>query len=425
MPSVTLTGAAALSDRDLQKQPAPVDLFERMQTPNDASLNRHGAELSKLAMRKVEDIGNGRVRVDGRTMINLSSNNYLGLAGDRRMIESSRQAIKHWGTSTSGSRLLNGTNDLHIELEELLRAFKQAESVILFPSGYMANLGVISAILRKDDIVIIDKLVHASVIDGCRLAGAKIRMFPHQDLAVLERILKSLDTERGKLVALDGVYSMDGDFAKLPEITKLAHRYGARVLVDDAHGTGVAGPEGQGTASHFGLDEPDIVTGTLSKALGGIGGFVATRNDVAEYIKFNARSFIYSTSCTPSNTAALIKAMEIIDEEPERRENLWKCTHHMLDGLRSLGFNTGVSETPIVTVVLDDEVKMAHLVAGLEGAAIFASPVIYPACPKHSPRVRLSLTSNLVLGDIDQVLDSFQRLGKSLGLLSEGDLCPA
>lgn len=419
MSSVMQAGAVALTDGGLQDQPGHVDLFKRMQTPDDASLNRHGAELSSLAMRKVEDTGSGRARVNGRTMINMASNNYLGLAGDARMIEASSNAIKRWGTSTSGSRLLNGTNELHVELEELLRDFKQAESVILYPSGYMANLGVISAIVKRNDVVIIDKLVHASVIDGCRLAGARIRAFPHQDLDALERILKSIDPERGKLVALDGVYSMDGDFAKLPEITRLAHQYGARVLVDDAHGTGVAGAHGRGTASHYAMDEPDLVTGTLSKALGGIGGFVATNADVAEYIKFNSRSFIYSTSSTPGNTAALIKAMEIIKQEPERRKNLWRCTHHMLEGLRELGFNTGVSETPIVTVILDDEVKMLRLVAGLEQDDIFASPVIYPACPKNTPRVRLSLTSDLVLEDIYHVLDSFEQHGKSLGLFSE------
>jgi 8-amino-7-oxononanoate synthase len=312
---------------------------------------------------------------------------------------------------------LNGTNELHEELERKLAWFKQLESVVAFQSGYMANLGVISAMLSKDDVAIVDKLVHASILDGCTLARAQVRSFKHQDMASLERVLEDVGYKACKLIVVDGIYSMDGDFAKLPEIMALARRYGARVMVDDAHATGVAGPNGRGSADHFGIDEPDIVTGTLSKAFGCIGGFVGAKKDIMDFIKFNSRAFIYSTSISPSVTASLIKAIRIIEDEPQKRTNLWACTRHLLSGLKALGFDTGVSETPIIPIILRDEHTMFELVARLDSDDIFASPVIYPACPRDKPRVRISLSSEHTIADMDRVLESVARHGRMLGLI--------
>lgn len=386
-------------------------------TKRREALNRVKPEHLALGMRKIDAMGSGTVFCKGTEMLMLAANNYLGLAGDRRLAEAATQAIRQWGNSTSGSRILNGTNDLHVALEHALAEFKGVESALVFQSGYMANLGVLSALLSRDDVVIVDKLVHASIIDGCTLAGAALRTFKHQDLDSLEKVLASVDPSVNKLVVVDGIYSMDGDFVKLPELIALAHRYNARVMVDDAHSTGVAGPNGRGTADHFGTQEPDIVTGTLSKAFGCIGGFVGTTQEVAQFITWNSRAFIYSTSLCPSVTAALLTAVDIVKNESERRENLWTCTHYLLRNLQQLGFDTGVSETPIIPIILDDETRMFELVAALDRDGIFVSPVIYPACPKKEPRVRLSLSAEHRLPDMDRVLCSLSRHGRRLGII--------
>ncbi len=385
---------------------------------NGSSLDRIDPVYWRLGERKVDAMGAGKVVCDGREMMMLASNNYLGLAGDARLMRSGMEAIKSWGNSTSGSRLLNGTNQLHLKLEERLRAFKRLESVVVFQSGYMGNLGVLSSIVSKDDVVIIDKLVHASIIDGCKLAGASVRVFKHQNMESLEKVLKRIAPTIKKLVVVDGIYSMDGDFAKLPELTELAHRYGALVMVDDAHATGVAGPHGRGTADHFGSVEPDIVTGTLSKAFGCFGGFVGSTKQVTDFVKYNSHSFIYSTSLCPSVTASLLTALDIVEKEPERRENLWACTRYLLHGLNQLGYNTGLSETPIIPIILDDENTMFNLVARLDSDDIFVSPVIYPACPRKAPRVRLSLTAEHIIADMDRVLGSLERHGRALGVIN-------
>jgi 8-amino-7-oxononanoate synthase len=412
--------SSSIGHYELNSEEIPyADLFLRALTGKRATaLNRVRPEHVYLGMRKVEAMGAGKVVCEGREMLMLASNNYLGLAADPRLIEAGITAIKSWGSSTSGSRLLNGTNDLHIRLETRLAEYKKVESVVVYQSGYMANLGVLSALLSKDDVVIIDKLAHASIIDGCTLAGASLRSFKHQDMKALEAVLQSIAPDVGKLIVVDGIYSMDGDFAKFPALMQLARRYGARVMVDDAHATGVAGPTGRGTAEHFGLDEPDIITGTLSKAFGCVGGFVGAKKEITEFIKYNSRAFIYSTSLCPSLTASLLKAVDIVAQEPERRENLWRCTHYLLSALKGLGYNTGVSETPIIPIILDDESTMFELVQRLHDEDIFASPVIYPACPRKEPRVRISLCSDHTIQDMDRVLVSLRRHGRAMGIIS-------
>ena len=394
------------------------DLFAKTRAvKRRESLNRVKPEHLALGMRKIDAMGPGTVFSKGAEKLMLAANNYLGLAADPRLAQAGAAAIRQWGNSTSGSRILNGTNELHVRLEQSLAEFKQVESVLIFQSGYMANLGVLSALLSKDDVVIVDKLVHASVIDGCTLAGAKLRTFKHQDMESLEKVLQSIEPGVNKLVVVDGIYSMDGDYAKLPSLIELSHRYNARVMVDDAHATGVGGPTGRGTADHFGIAEPDIVTGTLSKAFGCIGGFVGATKEVTEYITWNSRAFIYSTSLCPSVTAALLTAVDIVEKEPERRENLWDCTRYLLKSLKQLGFNTGTSETPIIPIIVDDENTMFELVAALDADGIFVSPVIYPACPKKEPRVRISLSSDHKIADMDRVLYSLMRHGRRLGVI--------
>ena len=395
------------------------DIFNKTRSQKRReALNRVKPEHLALGMRKIDAMGPGTVFCKGAEMLMLAANNYLGLAGDPRLTDAATGAIRQWGNSTSGSRILNGTNDLHVALEHALAEFKNVESVLVFQSGYMANLGVLSALLSKDDVAIVDKLVHASIIDGCALAGASLRTFKHQDMESLEKVLASLDPAVNKLVIVDGIYSMDGDFVKLPALIELAHRYNARVMVDDAHSTGVAGPNGRGTADHFGTQEPDIVTGTLSKAFGCIGGFVGASREVTEFITWNSRAFIYSTSLCPSVTSALITAVDIVKNEPERRENLWRCTKYLLRNLKQMGFNTGTSETPIIPIILDDETRMFELVAALDRDGIFVSPVIYPACPKKEPRVRLSLSAEHKIADMDRLLYSLIRHGRTLGLIN-------
>lgn len=380
------------------------------------SLNRMPERHLAMVMRRVDSLDTGYTTCGGRSMLMLASNNYLGLAADERVTGAGLAALREWGNSTSGSRLLNGTNHMHIELERKLAAFKGTEASAVFPSGYMANLGVLSALLHEGDYVVMDKLAHASIIDGIKLTGAVLRTFKHQDMESLDKVLASIPEGASVLIAIDGIYSMDGDFANLPDIVAMAKKYGAKVMVDDAHSTGVAGPNGRGTADHFNMEEVDIVSGTLSKALGCVGGFVAGKKEMVEFIKYNARSFIYSTSLSPSTTASLIAAVDIAEAEPHRRENLWKVTNYLREGLRAQGYNTGPSESPIIPVLMDEEAKMFEMIIGLDEDGIFASPVIYPACPKKEPRVRLSLNAEHTLSDMDKVLDSFERHGRRLGL---------
>lgn len=395
------------------------DLFEKaMAERKKSSFDRVKPEYLALLMRKIESLDTGWCYANGRHMLMLASNNYLGLAGDERLILAGMEALKVWGNSTSGSRLLNGTNRMHLDLEQQLAEFKGTEAAAVFPSGYMANLGLISALLGKDDVVVMDKLAHASIIDGVRLSGASLRSFHHQDVEGLEHILATLKPGTAALVVVDGIYSMEGDFADLPRIVEVARSHGARVMVDDAHATGVAGPNGRGTADHFGMAEPDLVTGTLSKALGVTGGFVAGPKELIEFMKHNARSFIYSTSMSPVATASLLEALRVMRAEPQRRENLWKCTNYLIDGLKALGYDTGLSESPIIPVILDSEEKMFEMVLGLDKDNIFVSPVSYPACPKKEPRVRLSLNAEHTVEDMDRVLDSFTRHGRRLGLIA-------
>ncbi|MDA8338911.1 MAG: pyridoxal phosphate-dependent aminotransferase family protein, partial [Nitrospiraceae bacterium] len=329
------------------------DIFEKCFKFNTAK------ELQKIGVypffRVIESAQDPEVIINGRKMIMVGSNNYLGLTNHPKVKEAAIEAVKKYGTGCAGSRFLNGTLDIHVRLEEKLARFMRKDAALVFSTGFQVNLGVISALVGKDDIVIIDKMDHASIVDGCRLSYGEVKRFKHNDMADLERILNE-NNGRGKLVVVDGVFSMEGDVINLPEVLNITKKYGARLLVDDAHGIGVLGKTGRGTAEHFGLEnEVDLIMGTYSKSLASIGGFIAGDADVIHYIKHFARALIFSASPPPASIAAVSSALDIIESEPERIERLWENTHRMLKGFKELGFEIGPSETPIIPIIVGED----------------------------------------------------------------------
>ncbi len=367
--------------------------------------------------RRIESAQEPEVIVDGRKMIMIGSNNYLGLATHPKVKEAARKALDRYGTSCAGSRFLNGTLDLHEELERKIAAFKRKEAALVFSTGFQTNLGVISALVGKGDVVITDRWDHASILDGCRLSYGRTQRFRHNDMEDLERVLASTQA-KGKLIVVDGVFSMEGDLANLPAIVELAKKYGARIMVDDAHATGVLGPNGRGTAEHFGLeDEVDLIMGTCSKALASIGGFIAGKEVVIHYLKHYARSMIFSASLPPPAIAAISAALDIIQEEPERRERLWAHATKMREGLRSMGYDTGKSETPIIPVIVGDDRKAFELWRLLHENDIFANPAVSPAVPKGRALIRTSYMATHTTEQLDCVLEVFYKVGKKLALI--------
>ncbi|MDA8432146.1 MAG: pyridoxal phosphate-dependent aminotransferase family protein, partial [Nitrospiraceae bacterium] len=307
--------------------------------------------------RVIESAQDPEVVIDGRKMIMVGSNNYLGLTNHPKVKEAALEAVRKYGSGCAGSRFLNGTLDIHVKLEEKLARFIRKETALVFSTGFQVNLGVISALAGKDDVIIIDKMDHASIIDGCRLSYAEVRKFRHNDMADLERIL-SENKDRRKLIVVDGVFSMEGDVINLPEVVALAKKYHARVMVDDAHGIGVLGKTGRGTAEHFGLEnEVDLIMGTYSKSLASIGGFIAGEERVVHYIKHFARALIFSASPPPASIAAVSAAVDIIENEPERIKKLWENTWKVHKGFKSLGFEIGPTETPIIPILVGEDLK--------------------------------------------------------------------
>jgi len=361
-----------------------------------------------------------RVTIDGKQFIMIGSNGYLGLAADPRMKETVIDAVKQYGSTCSGSRFLNGTLDIHVKLEEELAGFFNKGGSIIFSTGFQTNLGIISSIAGKDDILIIDRQNHASIIDGCRLSFAEIKKYAHNNMRELERIIKSCPPNRGKLIVVDGVFSMEGDLANLPEIVRLKKKYKARLLVDDAHGIGVLGKHGRGACEHFGvLDDTDIIMGTFSKAFASLGGFVVADRDVITFIKHTARALIFSASMTPAAVASARFSLNVIKSEPKRRKRLWQITERILEGFKKIGFDIGASQTPVVPVVIgQDEVCFAFWKM-LYDNQVFANPVISPATPPGRALIRTSYMATHTDEDIDTVLDVFERTGKELGLVKK------
>jgi 8-amino-7-oxononanoate synthase len=356
--------------------------------------------------------------VDGRRMIMIGSNNYLGLTNHLKVKEAVINAVKRYGTGCTGSRYLNGTLSLHVEAEERLAKFMGCEAALLFSTGYQTNVGTISALVGKGDFVITDRLDHASILDGCRQSFGKTLKFRHDDMADLERILQRLGPDVGKMVVVDGVFSMEGSIANLPEITKLCQTYHAVLMVDDAHSIGVLGENGRGTGEHFGLEHAiHISMGTFSKSFASMGGFIATSAEIIDYIKHHSRPLIFSASMAPSTVAAVIAALDIIEQEPERREHLWRNATHLRTGLQDLGFNTGRSATPIIPVILGEDTLTFRFWRGLFDRGIFTNAAVRQAVPPGCSLLRTSVIATHTVAQIDRVLEAFEEVGRNLGVI--------
>jgi glycine C-acetyltransferase len=374
----------------------------------------------RLRIRTLEDTQAARARFDGRDVINLASNNYLGLCGDPRMREAAAKAAEEFGAGSGAVRSIAGTMSLHRELERRFASFKGAEAALMFPSGFAANAGTVSAILTREDVIVSDELNHASIIDGARLSRAEIKVFPHRDVKAAERLLEETKADgRNQLLITDGVFSMDGDIAPLAELVEVAERHDAIMMIDDAHASGVLGENGKGTVSHFGLDPArvDIQVGTLSKAIGVLGGFIAGPAHLIEWLQNRGRPFIFSTSAPPAVAAACIKALDILEQEPERVARLWERTLFFKDGLDRLGFDTGSSETPITPVIAGEAKTAQQLSALLWEEGVFTPAVVFPTVAKDRARVRTIVTADHTPEDLDQALDAFERVGRKLNLI--------
>lgn len=357
--------------------------------------------------------------IDGREVINLSSNNYLGLADDPRLKDAMIAATEKYGAGSGAVRTIIGTMSIHNELERKLAEFKHTEAAVVFQSGFTCNSGVIPVLVGEGDAVISDELNHASIIDGCRLSKAKILRYKHADMDDLERVLKESEGQyRRRLIITDGVFSMDGDIARLPEIVELAEKYGCMTYVDDAHSSGVLGKNGQGSVHHFGLNgRVTVQVGTLSKAVGVLGGYVAGPKALIELLWHKGRPFLFSTSHPPGVAAACLKAIEIMEQEPELIERLWENTRYFKKGLTDLGLDTGHSETPITPVIVGDEVKAMQLSDRLLEEGVFAQGIAFPTVPRGKARVRTIVTAAHTRADLDEALAAFAKVGRELGLI--------
>ncbi|HVP39863.1 MAG TPA: aminotransferase class I/II-fold pyridoxal phosphate-dependent enzyme, partial [Candidatus Saccharimonadales bacterium] len=345
-------------------------------------------------------------------------NNYLGLTHHPKVLEAAEAALKKYGSGCTGSRFLNGTLDLHEQLEAELAEFSGKERVLVFSTGFFTNLGAIAALVGRNDVVLIDKFDHASIVDGCTQSLGETIRFKHNDMEDLERILSGLEPRRGRLIAVDGIFSMEGDIAPLPRLLELCRRHGARLLVDEAHATGVLGPSGAGTCEHFGVArEVDVITATFSKSFASIGGYIAADADVIDYLKHHTRPFIFSASMPPYAVATVHAALKIIREEPERRENLWKHAHYMMDNFRRLGFDIGGCETPIIPVITGDSETTLRVWKQLFEEGVFTNPVVSPAVPENSCRIRTSCIATHTREQLDFVLEKFEKVGKKMGLI--------
>lgn len=396
------------------------DLFEKCLNFTDAN------DVIEMGIypyfRPVQSAPGNEVVIDGRKCIMVGSNNYLGLVNHPKVKEAAIAAIKNYGTGCTGSRFLNGTLDLHLELEDRLAKFMKKEAVLVFSTGFQTNLGSISALVGKNDIVLIDRQVHACIVDGTRLSYGKIYKFAHNDMDDLRRVMgvvRQNNTRGGILIVVDGVFSMEGDIINLPQLVKVAEEFGARVLVDDAHSIGVLGETGAGTAEHFGLiDRVDLTMGTFSKSFASLGGFIAGDKTIVEFIKHHARSLIFSASIPPPCAAAALAALDIIESEPERRDHLWKNTRRMQREFRDLGFDIGETATPIVPIVVGRDLDAFYFWKELFENGIFTNPVVSPAvAPGHS-LIRTSYTATHTDEHLDRVVEVMRKVGKSRGLIS-------
>jgi len=367
--------------------------------------------------RALEGTEGTEVWFEGKKILMIGSNNYLGLTTHPKVKAAAIEGLEKYGPSCTGSRFLNGTLSIHHELEEKLAAFMGKEKALVFSTGMQTNLGAISALVGRNDVVVVDKDDHASIVDACRLGLGEVKRFVHGDLEQLDRILGKIEPERGSLVIVDGVFSMGGDIVDLPRLVEVCKKHGTRLYVDDAHSLGVLG-KGRGTAAHFGLvDEVDVTMGTFSKSFASLGGFVAGDADVIDWIKHFARSFIFSASLPAPNTMAAMAALEVMETEPEHVERLWENAHFMLKGLRELGFNTGNTQTPIIPVIIGDDELCFNFWKELFDAGLYTNPVVAPAVPEGMALLRTSYMATHTRAQLERALEIFESVGTRLGVI--------
>lgn len=392
-----------------------VDLFDKAKSFTQA---KEAIEMGIYPyFRALSDSEGATAIFEGKQVVMIGSNNYLGLTSDPRVQQAAIEAVKRYGTSVTGSRFLNGTLELHLELDRRLAKFVGKEAALVFPTGYQSNVGVISALVQKGDFVIVDKDDHASIIDGCLMSRGEMKRFRHSDVSSLDQVLRKLPADTGKLVVVDGVYSMGGDIAPLPEIVAICKRYGARIMVDDAHGIGVTG-QGRGTAAHFGLtDSVDLIMGTFSKSLASIGGFIAGDADIVHYIQHHARSLIFSAALPAAQVAAVLTALTIIENEPQHVKNLWVNAEYMRHGLKALGFNTGDSNTPVIPIIIGEDFLTVMAWHGLIEEGVYTNPVLPPATPPNGALLRTSYMAPHQKEHLDRALRGFEIVGERFNLI--------
>jgi len=393
------------------------DIFEKCRNFKDAK------NLMKMGIygyfQPISSAQGPEIELNGKKYIMAGSNNYLGLADDPEMKKAAAEAALKYGTGSAGSRFLNGNTVAANALEDKLAKFKGREAGLIFSAGYQMNLGVISSLLKKGDVAIVDKLDHASILDGVKLSEAEMVRFRHNDMKDLERVLSKIDDAKGKLIVVDGVFSMEGDICNLPEIVRLAKKYGARTIVDDAHATGVLGKTGRGTCEYFGLEhgEVDLVVGTCSKTFATVGGFVVGDEEIIHYIRHSARSQIFSAAMTPPSVASISKALDLIWTDMSRKERLWANSRRLKEGFKKLGFNTGATQTPIVPVFVGSMEDCFKMWRATLDAGVFSTPVIPPAVPPNKCMMRTTLMATHTDEQIDKIIEVFGKAGKDLGII--------
>ncbi len=392
-----------------------MDLFEKCRNYTDArKAIERGVYPYFIPLNENEGT---EVVFQGRRLIMCGSNNYLGLTTHPKVREAAIEAIKRFGTSCTGSRFLNGTLAMHEQLEHELAEWVGMESTLVFSTGMQTNLGTVSALIGRDDVVVLDKEDHASIVDGARLGYGKIERYRHNDLEHLEKVLQSIPATAGSLLVVDGLFSMEGDLAPIPELAKLAKKYGTRFMVDDAHGMGVMGG-GHGTVAHFNATKDvDLIMSTFSKSFASLGGFIAGNENTIDYIKHNARALIFSASIPPANAAAALAALQVMREEPERSQRVCEIAAKMRKGFTQLGFNIGKSETPVIPIIIGDDERTFQLWKLLFDNGVFVNPVISPAVSAGHQLLRTSYMATHTDGQMDKVLDTFARVGKEVGVI--------
>lgn len=369
--------------------------------------------------REIESDQDTVVKINGKDVLMFGSNSYLGLTNHPKIKEAAKKAIDKYGTGCAGSRFLNGTLDIHIELEDRLAELTGMDGALCYSTGFQVNLGVVSVLTGRKDHVLLDELDHASIIEGSRLSFSRVLKFKHNDMKSLESKLKLCAPGSLKLIVVDGIFSMEGDIVKLPELVEMASKYEATIMVDDAHSIGVLGKNGSGTASHFGLTgNVDLIMGTFSKSLASLGGFIASDKDTINFIKHNSRSLIFSASMTPASAASVLAAVEIMVSEPERIGQLWDNTHYALKGFKEAGFDTGLSETPIIPLFIRDDIKALVLTRRLLEEGIFVNPVVSPAVPREDCLIRYSLMATHTREQIETSVEKITRAAKELKILA-------